>query len=329
MIRSVSVAKKGLQARQSDDVLLLKLTLRPMILFVVKEGYLLHPNLFESVPFGKSLTARLLHQRMSETLADDPNNDPSVSIVVRSFNEANKLEWLIEDIHNQLFSGEVEVVVVDNGSSDRTPQVAKYYGAEVVSLPQSDFNYPKSLNLGMEAASNDLVLVTVAHARLSNIHNLHAGARHFSKNDDTAGAFGTTLPNEGASYLERWGVTANYYVCLARPARRIKMVGPGVLAATNAMIAKPVWRELGRFDERYEAGGEDTALAKLMLKNGYGVVQEPALTVHHSHGLGFGDSLKQLVHQLQILRAPRQFDSQALLARRPDLRANRPVPEIP
>lgn len=66
-------------------------------MFMVKKDTC-YPNLFESVPFGKSLTARLLHQRTSGTLADD--NDPRVSIVVRSFNQANKSVWLIEDIHN-------------------------------------------------------------------------------------------------------------------------------------------------------------------------------------------------------------------------------------
>ena len=252
---------------------------------------------------------------------DDPHNDPRISVVVRAFNEAAKLELLLEDIHNQVFSSEAEVVVVDNGSSDRTPQVAKSYGAEVVTLAQEDFNYPRSLNLGLEAASNDVVFVTVAHARLSNIHNLHAGARHFSKNDSTVGAFGTVLPNEGASYLERWGALGGNGF-LARPARRIKRGGPGVLGATAAMIAKPAWEELGHFDERYQSGGEDTALAKLMLKNGYGVIKEPALSVHHSHGLGLRDSVNQYLHWLKVLGKPKQFDRQELLRRRPDLRAN-------
>lgn len=72
----------------------------------------------------------------------------------------------------------------------------------------------------------------------------------------------------------------------------------------------------------YETGGEDTALAKLMLKNGFGIVLEPALTVHHSHGLGLRDSVKQELHQLQTVRAPKQFDRQELLECRPDLRAN-------
>lgn len=325
LLAGVSRARRRYLAAPPNDVLLLKQRLYFKIMVVANETYLLHSDLVALVLFGNSLTARLLHQRISETLIDDPTNDPSVTVVVRSFNEATKLEQLFEDIHNQIFSSKIEVVVVDNGSSDRTPQVAKYYGAELVTLPQEDFTYPKSLNLGMEAANNDLVFVTVAHARLTSIHNLHAGARHFSKNDDIAGAFGTVLPNQGASYVERWGTAIDNNLCLVRPAQRIKSAGVGALAATGAMIAKPVWQELGGFDERYQAGGEDTALANSMLKNGYAIVQEPALTVHHSHGLGLADSVKQFVHQRQIVKSPREFDSEGLLARRPDLRANRSV----
>jgi GT2 family glycosyltransferase len=232
------------------------------------------------------------------------------------------LELLLQDVDNQLFSSEVEVVVVDNGSSDETAEVARRHGAEVVELLQSNFSYPKSLNMGVKAASNDLVFVTVAHARLGSAHTLHAGARHFSRNTATAGAFGTCLPNENASYVEKWGTAADINVTMARRAHRVRKAGMGVLAANCAMVSKRAWRELGEFDERYQAGGEDTALAKSMLSNGYVVVKEPALAVHHSHGLGLRDYVKQQAHQLQMLGAPKEFNRQELLGRRPDLRTN-------
>jgi len=107
----------------------------------------------------------------------------------------------------------------------------------VVALPQSRFSYPKSLNIGVEAASNDLVFLTVAHARLTSVHNLHAGARHFGRNTNTAGAFGTCLPNENASYVEKWSTAADINLTMARRAQRIKNAGMGVLAANCAMIS--------------------------------------------------------------------------------------------
>jgi GT2 family glycosyltransferase len=293
---------------------------------MVSDQHLLHPELIETVPFGNSRTAKLLNQRVDETLVDDPRSDPNVTVVVRVFNEAAKLEKLFEDLNKQLYRGEVQVIAVDNCSSDRSADVAKFHGAEVVTLPRSEFTYPRSMNAGVEAASNDLVFLTVAHVRLSSTHNLHAGARHFNRNDNTAGAFGTCLPDEGASYLEKWTAAGDPTLFLARPAMPIKKCRLGVLGATGAMISKPVWKELGRFDERYEAGGEDVALAKSMLKAGYRVIQEPAMTVHHSHGLGFQDAVKQYINQIAT-RAPRRFDEKRLMARRPDLRANRLAPD--
>jgi cellulose synthase/poly-beta-1,6-N-acetylglucosamine synthase-like glycosyltransferase len=285
-------------------------------------SYLLQRNIVESIPFGNSITTKLLNKRIDESLLDDPINDPSISVVVRAYNEAAKLEKLLADVQRQAFASDLEVVVVDNASSDRTAEVVEQFGARLVTLPRGEFTYPKSMNLAMESASNDVVFLTVAHARLSNVHSLHAGARHFAKDALVAGVFGKVLPNEGASFIERWVATIDNNLGLAKPAQRVGKAGMGALAGTGAMLSKKVWEELGRFDKRYETGGEDTALAKLMLKNGYGLVLEPALTVHHSHGLGFRDSVKQELHQFQTVRAPQQFDRQELLERRPDLRAN-------
>lgn len=291
---------------------------RPMAV----DSYLLQPSLVKSVPFGNFITARLLNRRVNESLNDDPASDPPISVAVRTFNEAPKLAKILADVRAQDYGGEVEVVVVDNASTDDTPEIVKDFGARLVNMPRGDFTYPKSMNLAMESASNDLVFLTVAHARLSNRYSLHAGARHFLKNPQVAGVFGKALPNEGASYVERWATSVDNNLGLARSAQPIKKAGLGTLAGTSAMLSKRIWEQLGRFDQRYETGGEDTALAKLMLESDFRIVFEPALTVHHSHGLGLRDSVKQTMHQLQTVRAPRQFDRRELLERRPDLRAN-------
>lgn len=285
-----------------------------------KGTYLLHPELIESIPIGSNLLGRNLGLRVEETLVDNLDADPNISLVIRALNEAEKLEQLFADIHRQLFQSEVEVIVVDNDSTDRTPQVAKYYGAEVVNLPRGSFTYPKSMNLGFIAASHDVVLTTVGHANLSNIYSFHAGARHFN-DGDVGGAYAGVLHNEGASTIERYASIA-VGLELMKPAHRIKRARIGVLAATSAMISKAAWEELGRFDERYETGGEDTALAAKMLANCYDVLREPAMTVHHSHGLGVIDSIKQLRGWQQTLKAPRKLDKDKLFARRPDLLAN-------
>jgi GT2 family glycosyltransferase len=90
----------------------------------------------------------------------------------------------------------------------------------------------------------------------------------------------------------------------------------GSMAATSAMLRKHVWEDLGKFDERYETGGEDTAMARKMLKAGFKLVREPLLYVHHSHGLGPIDSLKQLWDYTLMAHGPRQLNKQKITKRR-------------
>jgi GT2 family glycosyltransferase len=120
--------------------------------------------------------------------------------------------------------------------------------------------------------------------------------------------------------VERLNAFVNNNVLLNRSARPVTRVGMGVLGATGAMISKPVWSELNGFDERYQAGGEDTALAKSMLQRGYQIVDEPAMIVHHSHGLNARNFFKQWMGWARLMKGPRQFDRKRLLQRRPDLR---------
>src|SRR3990167_7071489 len=96
--------------------------------------YLLHPELFKSAPILYGKIAQELNERVDETLVDPVDDDPDISIVIRTRNEATSLERLFEDIHHQRFSREVEVIVVDNESTDSTLEVAHYYGAEIVKL---------------------------------------------------------------------------------------------------------------------------------------------------------------------------------------------------
>ena len=92
------------------------------------------------------------------------------------------------------------------------------------------------------------------------------------------------------------------------------------MGATNAVIRKEAWQELGKFDEQYQNGGEDTKLAEKMLENGLRIIREPLVAVHHSHGLGLINYARQLKAWSKMVKGDTsQFDRQDLQRRRPDL----------
>jgi len=276
-------------------------------------NHLLHPELVQSIPIIGNRAAVALNDRASEAAADDTSYGP-ITVGIRTFNEAPKLERLLQDVAAQVVSSEVEIVVVDNESTDHTKDIVREYDAQLVTLPRGEFTYPRSMNLAMQAASHDTVFLTVAHALLSNSRSLHAGARHFQPDSNVAGVYATVLPTENASRTDRW-LDIVYDQGLFKPPREVHKAGLGVMGATSAMFSRAVWQELGQFDESYETGGEDTALAREMLVNGYGIVSEPALSVHHAHGLGLLATIKELKHFTDTVRAPRSLQGEVLARR--------------
>jgi rhamnosyltransferase len=84
------------------------------------------------------------------------------SLVVRAYNEEEHIGRLLEGVRHQT-GQDVQVILVDSGSTDATSAIAAQYGAELVHIPPSDFTFGRSLNLGLAAANCELVAVASAH----------------------------------------------------------------------------------------------------------------------------------------------------------------------
>lgn len=290
-------------------------------------SHLLHPELFAAIPgAGAHVAGRFESMAAAAAAEHHPDHiEPDITVGIRTLNEAGRLALLLADIAAQDYSGNVDVVVVDNESTDDTAAVANDFGAQVVNLPRGEFTYPRSMNLAMEHAPSDLVFLTVGHALLSTTQTFRASARPFAQaprpfaqahGSRVGGAYGVTLPGANISRTERLLALGTPFMLQPREVRKS---GLGVMAAQNAVFSKAVWRALGGFDEAYQTGGEDTALAGAMLEEGYKVVYDPLLAVHHTHGLGPLNTLRQWNMWGKTLRAPQELDRAALAQRRPDL----------
>jgi len=279
---------------------------------------LLHPEYIHSIPIVGNRTAHWLEQRVAETLADNPADDPPVSVVIRTYNEAATLENLMQDLSSQQVAP-AEIIVVDNESTDNTQEVAQKYGAKIVTIRKGEFTYARSMNIGMEAAANDAVFLAVGHTLLASTLTLHAGARHFKPGTKVGCAFYYAMPSNRASAMEK--ITGGMSPLTASHAKAIPKLGLG-LAATGAMFSKSAWRALGTFDERYETGGEDTILARAMLSNGYEVICDPAIAVHHSHGETVGQFIKTQMGYYRIANGhPQQLNKDTLAERQNRLKS--------
>lgn len=86
-----------------------------------------------------------------------------ISIVIRNLNEGESLRKVLQALKSQS-RVPAEIIVVDNESTDDSKQVAKEYGARVVSLPRYAFTYGRALNTGIREARQPFVLNLSAHS---------------------------------------------------------------------------------------------------------------------------------------------------------------------
>ena len=86
-----------------------------------------------------------------------PSPLPTISVVIPAFNEEDGIGATLSSLREAMPAGVSEVIVVDDGSTDRTAAIAAEAGVRVVRHP-SNRGYGASLKTGIRAASGDYIL---------------------------------------------------------------------------------------------------------------------------------------------------------------------------
>ena len=89
--------------------------------------------------------------------------DKAISVVIPAFNEENGIAQVIADLKKILKEANIdhEIIVVDDGSKDRTVEAAVKTGVKVIEHVKNR-GYGASLKTGIGHAKNDLIVITDA-----------------------------------------------------------------------------------------------------------------------------------------------------------------------
>jgi glycosyltransferase involved in cell wall biosynthesis len=86
------------------------------------------------------------------------------SIIIRTYNEQKHLHQLLSKVFEQEQKlTDIEVVIVDSGSTDKTLEIAKSHGCRITHISQSDFTFGRSLNYGCKFARGDIFVCISGH----------------------------------------------------------------------------------------------------------------------------------------------------------------------
>ena len=85
---------------------------------------------------------------------------PKTSVVIPAFNEAKRIGKTLRSLKNQNYRGKIEIIVVDNNSNDQTAEVARKFGAIVVSEMRKGVSYCRQT--GFMRATGAIIATTDA-----------------------------------------------------------------------------------------------------------------------------------------------------------------------
>ena len=206
-----------------------------------------------------------------------------ISVLIPVKNGGADLARCLEAIAAQQVEDEVEVVVVDSGSSDGSPDRARELGAEVHEIPASDFVHGATRNLAAQLSRGEVLVFTTQDAVPADDHWLDRLVRAL-EGDGVVGAYGRQLPHEDATPPEQFFLDFMYG---ASP--RIQRLGgieelsfeQTLFSNVNSAIPRTVW-EANPFRDDVTMS-EDQEWSRRMLLAGNTIVYEPEAAVRHSH----------------------------------------------
>lgn len=114
------------------------------------------------VPVSKPRNIRL-HPDLSLAGIDEIL-DIKVSIVIPTLNAGNEFSWLLKKLRAQKSVREIEIVIVDSGSQDKTVEWARTADCKVVEILPSEFSHSYARNRGADTASGEYLLFMVQDA---------------------------------------------------------------------------------------------------------------------------------------------------------------------
>lgn len=206
-----------------------------------------------------------------------------VSYVVPAYNAAGTLGSCLESILGQLLDGAcTEIIVVDNASTDSSPEIARGYPVRV--LVEEVPSAAAARNRGIEAARGDWIALVDADCVLPA--DWTARALRVLQEETAACAVGGPgrIPENGL--VARCLNGLHYGLGPRATRRRVRS-----LATMNVLFRGKVLRQY-RFDPALYMG-EDPDLNLRLLQAGHSLIFDPACGVTHFHPATFRGVLKK------------------------------------
>src|SRR5262249_2336816 len=212
----------------------------------------------------------------------------TVSVVIPTKNGGEGFRRVLAAIANQKGFRQIEILVVDSGSTDETVELADQFGAKVIKILPEEFTHSYARNLGARHASGHYLLFTVQDALPPSDSWLY---QLFSviKNNQVAAVSCAEFPAASADLFYR-AISWNHYRFLEvdnvdklmfknGADDHISLRKNGQLSDLACLISRDVF---ARYEYKTDYG-EDLDLGLRLIQDGHSLAFLGSTRIIHSH----------------------------------------------
>jgi rhamnosyltransferase len=207
-----------------------------------------------------------------------------ISVVIPAKDGGDDLVRCLEALRRQRVDEDVEIVIVDSGSSDGSPERARRLGARVHEIPPEDFNHGRTRNLGAELAHGDTLVFTSQDACPADDGWLASLVAPLRSSSDVAGVYGRHVALDTASPPERYFLEFMY-----GPEPRMQRISDPAdvniesihFSNVSSAIPRALWRKFPFAEDLIMS--EDHEWSRRVMLAGYSIAYEPRAVIKHSH----------------------------------------------
>jgi rhamnosyltransferase len=196
-----------------------------------------------------------------------------ISVVIRARNEEKYIDRLLYGITQQTVKN-VEIILVDSGSTDNTLAIASQYPVNVVHIQPENFTFGRSLNMGIDASSGEAIVIISAHCYPVYPDWLEQLVKPL-ENEDVAISYGKQRGGSTNHFSEHQ-FFSKYF-----PENSVLQQGHPYSHNANAAIKKHLWKQ-NPYNENL-TGLEDLAWSSWAMESGYTIAYVAEAEIIHLH----------------------------------------------
>jgi GT2 family glycosyltransferase/glycosyltransferase involved in cell wall biosynthesis len=193
-----------------------------------------------------------------------------------------------------------EVLVIDSGSRDRSLEIARAAGVDVLELDPAEFGHGRTRNLGAERTKGELICFLTQDATPTPGW-LDAYREAFASDERIGAVYGPHLPRPETSPMVARELEQFFASFAPEGGLTVQKAGdPTFLSNVNACYRRDAWNQIRFRDVAYS---EDQAFGTDLLAAGWLKAYHPGASVLHAHDYGAVEFMRRYFDEYRGLRA--------------------------